>query len=254
MATYKKKGQKKVKNTPIEKAEDQSTTAEVFNTLDETASKSEEWIEKNQKPLFYGLVVIALVIMGYLTYNNYVAAPKEREAANELAFPKENFDKAINASSEADSIFSLSLEGTNGKYGFVDIANKYAGTNAGNLANYYAGIAYLKQNDYKNAIAYLEKFNSEDALLKAISLGAIGDAFADLDQDEDALDYYEKAVNANTNVATTPLYLFKAGNIALHIGQTDKALDFFKKIKNEFSASDLATDIELTINKAKYSK
>ena len=48
MATYKKKGQKKVKNTPVETAENQSTTAEVFNTLDETASKSEEWIEKNQ--------------------------------------------------------------------------------------------------------------------------------------------------------------------------------------------------------------
>jgi tetratricopeptide (TPR) repeat protein len=254
MATYKKKGQKKVKNTPIEKVEDQSTTAEVFNTLDETASKSEEWIEKNQKPLFYSLVVIALVIMGYLTYNNYVAAPKEREAANELAFPKENFDKAINASAEADSIFSLSLEGTNGKYGLVDIANKYAGTNAGNLANYYAGIAYLEQKNYKNAIAYLEKFNSDDALLKAISLGAIGDAFADLDQEEDALDYYEKAINTNTNRATTPLYLFKAGNTALSIGQADKALSFFSRIKDEFSASDLAKNIELSINKAKYSK
>ena len=87
--------------------------------------------------------------------------------------------------------------------------NKYAGTNAGNLRTYYAGIAYLKQNDYKNAIAYLEKFNSEDALLKAISLGAIGDAFADLDQDEDALDYYEKAVNANTNIGNHTFVLIQ---------------------------------------------
>lgn len=254
MATYKKKGQKKVKNTPIEKAEDQSTTAEVFNTLDETASKSEEWIEKNQKPLFYGLVVIALIILGYLTYNNYVVTPKEREAANELAFPKENFDKAINANSEADSIFSLSLDGANGKYGFVDIANRYAGTNAGNLANYYAGISYLKKKDYQNAIVYLEKFNSDDVLLKAISLGAIGDAFADLDQEVDALDYYEKAIDASKNLATTPLYLFKAGNTALSIGKADKALAFFTEIKNEFSTSVYAKDIELSLNKAKYTK
>ena len=46
MATYKKKGNK-VKKGSQAKIEDQSTTAEVFNTLDETASKSEQWIEKN---------------------------------------------------------------------------------------------------------------------------------------------------------------------------------------------------------------
>lgn len=254
MATYKKKGQKKVKNTPVETAENQSTTAEVFNTLDQTASKSEEWIEKNQKPLFYGLIAIAIMILGYLAYNSYIVAPKEREAANELAFPKENFDKAIDAGSEADSIFSLSLEGTNGKYGFLDIAKKYAGTNAGNLANYYAGIAYLKSKDYKNAIVFLEQFNSEDALLQAISFGAIGDAFADLDQDEEALDYYEKAANTNTNAATTPLYLLKAGNTALRLKKAEKALDHFNRIKNEFSGSTLAKDIEKSINKAKYTK
>ena len=44
----------------------QSTTAEVFNTLDDTASKSEQWIEKNSKPLFYGLVVVIVLILGLL--------------------------------------------------------------------------------------------------------------------------------------------------------------------------------------------
>ena len=54
MATYKKRGSKPKDNR--EAAQEQSTTAEVFNTLDETASRSEQWIEKNSKPLFYGLV------------------------------------------------------------------------------------------------------------------------------------------------------------------------------------------------------
>ena len=48
MATYKKKGG--VKKSGSSKIEDQSTTAEVFKTLDETASKSEQWVEKNSKP------------------------------------------------------------------------------------------------------------------------------------------------------------------------------------------------------------
>ena len=148
MATYKKRGSKPKDNRA--QAQEQSTTAEVFNTLDETASKSEQWIEKNQKPLFFGLIVIALVILGYLAYNSLVLEPKQQEAANQLAFPKESFDKAITAPVPTDSLYTIALEGTNGKYGFVDIAKKYSGTDAGNLANYYAGISYLKIKDYQN--------------------------------------------------------------------------------------------------------
>jgi len=56
MATYKKRGHKpKVKPVKelveeLEGAED-STTAEVFATLDESANKAEEWVEKNQKTI-----------------------------------------------------------------------------------------------------------------------------------------------------------------------------------------------------------
>ena len=55
MATYKKRGNKVKKGNQV-KIEDQSTTAEVFNTLDETASRSEQWVEKNQKIIFGGLI------------------------------------------------------------------------------------------------------------------------------------------------------------------------------------------------------
>ncbi|MGB5362577.1 MAG: hypothetical protein WBN17_04655, partial [Aureibaculum sp.] len=62
MATYKKKGAKANKDK-FSKLEEQSTTAEVFKTLDETASKSEQWVEKNSKILFTGLIVVAAVIL-----------------------------------------------------------------------------------------------------------------------------------------------------------------------------------------------
>ena len=53
MATYKKRGYKpKTKDDKRSAIEDQSTTAEVFNTLDEGASKTEEWVVKNQKYIF----------------------------------------------------------------------------------------------------------------------------------------------------------------------------------------------------------
>ncbi|MEI6866236.1 tetratricopeptide repeat protein [Flavicella sp.] len=255
MATYKKKGQKKIKNATIDKIEEESTTAEVFKNLEQTASKSEQWVEKFQKPLFYGLIFVIFLILGYIAYNSYIIEPKEHDAANELAYPKENFDLAINATTESDSLFTLALEGgINGKYGFVDIADKYSGTKAGNLANYYAGISYLKINDYKTAISYLEKFSSKDALLAPAALGAIGDAFADLDQNKEALSYYEKAANTQANLSTTPLFLLKAGNTALDLGDAVKAEKLFTQIKNKYSKSSIANNIDMHINKAKYAQ
>ena len=53
MATYNKRGYKpKTKEEKVEEVEQQSTTAEVFNTLDETASKTEDFVAKNQKYIF----------------------------------------------------------------------------------------------------------------------------------------------------------------------------------------------------------
>ena len=255
MATYKKRGYKP-KNKKEEQQVEQmdSTTAEVFNTLDETASKSEQWIEKNSKPLFYTLIAIVVVFLAYLGYTKYVVEPNELNASNELAFPRKYFDEAATAGSGVDSLLNLGLEGADGKYGFLDIADTYSGTEAGNLANYYAGVSYLKMKEYEKGIEYLEKFNSDDELLGPVALGAIGDAFSDINQEEEALEYYEKAANKKANEFTTPLFLYKAGQTAMSLKKYDKAEKLFTQIKENYSKSDQGRDIEKFINAAKYAK
>ncbi|MDD7914211.1 tetratricopeptide repeat protein [Polaribacter ponticola] len=252
MATYKKKYKPEGKKAEQQVEELESTTAEVFNTLDETASKSEQWIEKNSKPLFTALVAVVVIFLAFLGYNKYVSEPNELEASNELAFPRKYFDEAANAGSGIDSLLNLGLEGADGKYGFLDIANSYSGTDAGNLANYYAGVSYLQMKQYDKAIEFLSKFNSDDEILAPVSLGAIGDAFSDIDQQEDALDYYEKAANKKANDYTTPLFLFKAGQTALSLKKYSKAEQLFTQIKENYSKSDQGKDIEKFINAAKY--
>lgn len=253
MATYKKRGYKPG-NKKEENQSDESAyeTAGVLNTLDETASKSEQWIEKNSKPLLITLISLVVVFLGYLGYNKFIDEPKELEAADELAFPRKYFDDAAVAGSGVDSLLYLGLEGADGKYGFVDIAESYSGTNAGNLANYYAGVSYLQLKQYDKAIEFLSKFESDDEMLGPISLGAIGDAFSDINQPKDALEYYEKAANKKDNEFTTPLYLFKAGETAMNLKEFKKAESFFTKIKENYSKSDQGRDIEKFINAAQY--
>ena len=248
MATYKKRGYKP--KTKADVVEDKSTTAEVFNTLDEGASKAEEWVAKNQKYIFIIVGLAAVIILGYLGYNKFIQEPKESEAMNDMFAAQQYFDQAVTNGVEKDSLFKLALNGGEGKFGMIDIISEYNGTDAANLANYYAGMAYLNINDYTNAIEYLNNFSSDDDILAPIAKGGIGDAFVQLNQKEDALDYYIQAAEMKTNDYTTPMYLYKAGTIALELGKNAKALQFFNRIKNEFSTSTQAENIDVFIGKA----
>lgn len=252
MATYKKRGNKKVKkeveHTTIE---EQSTTAEVFNTLDETASKSEQWIEKNSKILFGAFILILALILGYGAYKKYIVEPKEIEAADELAYPKSFYNQAEIATVAKDSLYNLALNGADGKYGLLDIIDNYGSTKAGNLAKYMAGISYLKMKDYKNAITNLNDFTTEDEMLGGLALGNIGDAFAEIEQPEQALEYYIKAADFKSNDFTSPIYLMKAGNTALDLKQYKKAEELFTRIKNKHYQSDEAKEVDTYITKAK---
>ena len=253
MATYKKRGNKG-KKAGHAKDVDKSTAAEVFNTLDETASKSEQWVEKNQRPIFIGLIAITLIILGYLAYNKYILEPKEIEAADELAFPKKYFEQAQVTSIAVDSLYNLSLNGSDGKFGLIDIAEQYSSTKAGNLAKYMSGIAYLKIGNYEDAIHYLSDFSSDDQMLGALALGNIGDAFSEINQPEDALKYYLDAANFKDNNFTSPLYLFKAGKIAMELNEYDKAENSFTRIRDEYAMSEEAKNINIYIQRAQIAK
>ncbi|WP_222984612.1 tetratricopeptide repeat protein [Flagellimonas meishanensis] len=252
MATYKKRGFKpknKAEEDQIEQME--STTAEVFQTLDESASKTEAWVQKNQNYILGVIGAIAVGVLAYLGYHQFIQKPKEATAANELFYPQQYFDQALSNETAKDSLFSLALNGAEGKFGFLDIIEEYKGTKAANLAQYSAGMTYLNLQQYDEAIAHLENFSSDDAILGAMAKGGIGDAFTQLNQPEDALDYYEKAIAHDNNGFTTPRFLRKAGIMALNLGQKEKALGFFERIKEEYPETQDGVGIDALIGLAK---
>ncbi len=252
MATYKKRGFKPQTKAEIQEFDAQeSTTAEVFSSLDEGASKSEEWVSKNQNYILGFIGVIAVGVLGYLAYVQFVQKPKESDAANEMYYPQQYFDQALTSTTAKDSLFTLALEGAEGKYGFLDIMEEYSGTKAANLASYSSGMAYLNMSKYQEAIDYLEGFSSDDEILGALAKGGLGDAFMQLEQASDALGYYEAAAAHSTNTYTTPKFLYKAGVTALEMGDKSKALGFFQRIKDEFPSSEAATAIDAFIGMAK---
>ena len=257
MATYNKRGykapkEKEVKDDAVKTTvidEKDSTTAEVFSKLDQTASMTEDWVAKNQK-IIIGLVAAAAIFtIGYLGYQRFVAAPQQEEAANEMFLAQQNFQKATDGVA-SDSLYKLSLNGSEGKFGFLKIADEYSGTDAGNLANYYAGIAYLNTGKYTEAIDYLSKFKSDDIVLGALAKGAIGDAYSQKNQPKEALENYLKAAESNKNDFTTPRFLLKAGKTALTLGNKSDALKYFTDIKENYEATPEAASVDVLIGLA----
>jgi tetratricopeptide (TPR) repeat protein len=256
MATYNKRGYKAPKERAVEETVDgvnvdekDSTAAGVFTTLDESASKTEAFVAKNQNFIIGIIGAVAIVTIGYLVYQKFIAEPKQLEAADEMFVAQQNFQQATEGVS-SDSLYKLSLNGAEGKFGFIKIADEYSGTDAGNLANYYAGMAYLNTGKYTEAIDYLSKFKSDDIVLSGLAIGAVGDAYAETNKPEDALKNYIKASETNKNDFTTPRFLLKAGKTALALGKKEDALGYFTTIKENYDASPEAASVDVLIGLA----
>ena len=248
MATYKKRGFKnKASSSKAEALENKSTTANVFNTLDEGSSKTQQWVERNQNKILGLVAIISIIVIGVFAYSKLIKEPKESSAFNKMYFAQKKFDEAVLINN--DSMYNIALNGDDLNMGMLQIIDEFGGTNAANLAHYYSGIMYLKMNDYPNSIKYLSEFSSDDILLSSLATGSIGDAFAELNQFDDAFDYYVKASKSNNNYSS-PMYLFKAGLVAMRLNKFNRAEEYFSIIKQDYPNSTEAKNIDAFISKA----
>lgn len=213
-----------------------------FETVENALSKTEQYIEENKKSLTIIVTVIILVVGGYLLYTRVLLSPKEIEAQSQMFRAEQYF--------EQDS-FRLALEGDGDALGFIDIIDEYGITKSANLANYYAGISYLRLGEYDDAIEYLKKFDANDKLVSVIALGALGDAYVETGDYNEAVALFEKAANKNKNDFTSAIYLKKAGLVYEALENYSKAISMYEKIKTLYPESDEANDIDKYIQAAK---
>ncbi len=185
---------------------------------------AEHWVEENAKLVIGIGAGIALIVAGYFGFNYY------KSNQNDIA-QKEMFQAVYYF--EADSL-KLALEGDGNNLGFVDIADDYGITEAGNLANFYAGAAFLKLGEFEKAILYLKDFSSNDLLVQPRAYSLIGDAYMEQNNFEDAAKFYSKAADYKPNKYFTPIYLMKAALAYEKSNQNDKAKDAYDKVIANF--------------------
>lgn len=207
-------------------AKRKSDQIELVEVEQVSASQSSAPIwEKYPNLLIYVLGAVLLGVAGWWMYKEFIVKPKQAEAVAAMWQAEQQFGR--------DS-FQLALNDPGGGFdGFLALADKFSGTQAGNLAHYYAGVCYLHSGDFDNAIKQLDEFSPEGDLLPAMKYGVMGDCYAEKEDYAKAINFYEKATDATENDLLLMYYLKKLGMLNEQQGNKDAALKAFERIRRD---------------------
>ncbi len=214
---------------------------EGFGTIEESLSRTEQFLEKYQKQLTIAAVAVLLIVGLIYAYKKFYILPQQQEAIEQIFPAQQYFEK--------DS-FDLALNGDGDYPGFIQIIDDYGATSVARGAYLYAGISFYKIGDYDNAIDYLKKFSSDDKMLTATAYANIGDSYTEKGEFENAAEYYKKAADEDNKVLS-PVYLMKLGRVYEELGKWQQAADTYQKIKDNYKESTQARSIVKFITRAK---
>lgn len=210
--------------------------------MDQHIKSSEALIDKYKKPVMAGLAVVVVAVAGFFLYKSFILEPKNQKA-NEALFKGEQYF--------AMNDYDKALKGDSTGYkGFIYIAEEYSSTKAGNLARLYAGMSYAQSGNYQEAVKYLESYDEcDDEMITPAAVGVLGNCYAQLNQLDKATATLLKAAEMANNTTLSPMYLQQAGEIFESQGNTDKAMNCYKEIKNKYPQSMQAVEIDKYIER-----
>lgn len=208
-------------------------------------TRSEEFIQKNQKKIIIIVAAIVVVALLIFCYFKLYKQPREEKAANAVFYAENYFDNGD---------YQRALDGDGTHAGLVSVIDNYGSTKAGNLARLYAGIANLRLGNYDKAVSYLKDYSGKDLYSKPLALMAQADALAEQSNFQEAAKLYTKAAETNENELTSPSALVKAGLCHLTLGDNAKALELFQQVKRQYPSSTDWTEVDKYIGLAEAGK
>ena len=196
-------------------------------TIEETLSKSEAFFLKYKKAIIAAVVAVIVIIAGVILYKTYVSGPNEVKASTAISKGQAYFEQGL---------FNEALNGdSTGFKGFAALANEYSSTKAGNLANLYAGLCNAQLGKWEDAVKFLEEYDgAKDQMISPAAEGALGNAYAHLNQLDKAVSHLKKAAEKADNNSLSPTFLIQAGEILESQGKKDEALRLYQEVKEKY--------------------
>lgn len=211
-------------------------------TMEETLNQSEAFFLKYKKAIIGVVIALVVIIAGIVLYKTYVSGPQEIKASTAIAKGQEYF---------AANNFEMALNGDSASFkGFAKLADEYSSTAAGNLANLYAGLCYAKLDKWEDAVKYLEKYDgADDQMISPAAEAALGNAYAHLNQLDNAVSHLKKAAEKADNNSLSPTFLIQAGEILESQGKNDEALKLYQTVKEKYFNSMASQTIDAYIER-----
>jgi len=217
-----------------------------FENIGEALTTSEQFLEKNQKSILIGLLIVVIAVGAFLAYNYLYRIPRN-ETAQAAIFKGERYFQ-----SGEDS---LALFGNGNDYiGLESIINQFKGTKTADLARAYAGISYNRLGNNEKALEHLKKFKGGDLLITPAVTGAIGDVQMNMGQTEEAISSFLKAAKEADDQMLSPIYYKKAGIAYMSGANYDKAIEVFTQIKENYINAPEAQEADKFIKQAELLK
>ena len=203
---------------------------------EKVVAQAKDFWTRFSKPIIYGGGLIILLVGGWLGYNQFILAPKQKKANDAISKAQAYFAK--------DSL-KLALNGDGSSAGFLKIIKNYSGTDAANLAHYYAGAIYLRQEDFPNAIKYLEKFSTKATQIQSAAWRMLGDAHMSSGKKDKGIEYYLKAGKLNeADEFTSSENLYLAALAYTAEGKNKEAIEVFKTLKEKYPTTEKAANVD----------
>ena len=215
--------------------------AKGIENVEQTLTKTEQFLEQNYKPLLYVLAG-AVVLVGIVWLLRMYTTKKNDEALSQMFMAEQYFGQ--------DSL-SLALNGDGNNLGFIDIAKEYKATRSGKLANFYAGACLIHLGQYEEAISYLNKYKLDDEVIAPQAKGLIGDAKVELGDNTAGIKNYIEAADMAENAFLTPIYLMKAGMLYEMDSNWAEALKLYQRIQEKYPESNEGRSIDKYIARVK---
>ena len=216
-------------------------SAKAIENVEQTLTKTEQFLEQNYKPLLYVLAA-AVVLVGIVWLIRMRTTKQNEEALSQMFMAEQYFG--------TDSL-NLALYGDGNNLGFIDIADEYKATKSGKLANFYAGACLMHMGQFEEALDYLNKYTVKDEILAPEAKGLIGDANVELGDTESGIKYYLEAASMADNSFHSPIYLMKAGMIRETDGDYAGALELYQRIQDKYPESNEGRSIDKYIARVK---
>lgn len=196
----------------------------------ESVNISEAFLVKHKNAVLIAVIAVIIVVAGVVLYNTYYAAPRELKASTAIAKGQEYFNAGD---------FAKALNGDSASFaGFVAMASDYSGTKAGNLSNLYAGLCCAQLGKWQEAATYLEQFSpKDDQMISPAAQGALGNAYAHLNQLDKAVETLTNAARKADNNSLSPTFLIQAGEILESQGKNDEAVKLYQEVKDKYFRS-----------------